>query len=178
MHNHAHLLIKTEKIQEMSNFMHKVNTNYAIYYNNNKKRVGHVFRDRFKSEQILSKEYLYNCINYIHKNPVKAGICKNEEDYPFSSIKSFNNYKNLFMLLPYSEKVFIDLLGDMNNEYTLLIDNFININGLKKEELKQNKEKLKELLIILTKQNNMSKSEASKRLGISRKTVRNILDLE
>src|SRR5699024_10976571 len=44
MHNHVHLLIKTEKIDYVSNFMRMVNGKYAIFYNQKYNRVGFVFR--------------------------------------------------------------------------------------------------------------------------------------
>jgi REP element-mobilizing transposase RayT len=65
MGNHAHLLIYTTQIRDMSNFMRDVNTEYGTYYNKKEKRVGYVFRDRFVSEPICNTRYLYNCISYI-----------------------------------------------------------------------------------------------------------------
>lgn len=90
MTNHAHLLIKTDKVEKISKLMQKVNSLYARYYNYMKNgRVGYVFRDRFVSEPIDSKTYLINCIKYIHMNPVKAGIVDKCGDYEFST---FNDY--------------------------------------------------------------------------------------
>ena len=60
-----------------------------MYYNRKKERVGYVFRNRFKSQPILSKKQMYTCIKYIHMNPVKAGIVKEEKDYNYSS---YNDY--------------------------------------------------------------------------------------
>ena len=91
MDNHAHILTYSENIEKISNFMKETNTEYAIYYNKNKKRVGYVFRNRFSSKIIYNQEYLLKCIKYIHMNPVKAGITKNEEDYDYSSYKKYIN---------------------------------------------------------------------------------------
>ena len=50
MGNHVHMLIHTSKIDDMSKFMHKINSEYAMYYNYIEKgRVGSVYRDRYKS---------------------------------------------------------------------------------------------------------------------------------
>ena len=73
--------------------MHKVNTLYAIYFNKKYNRVGYVFRDRYKSQAIYSEKQLYTCINYIHYNPVKAGICKIASEYEYSS---YNEYIDIF----------------------------------------------------------------------------------
>ena len=66
MSNHAHFLIYSPKITNMSDFMRDVNTGFGIYYNKKEKRVGYVFRDRFVSQPITNIRYLYNCISYIH----------------------------------------------------------------------------------------------------------------
>ena len=85
MNNHAHMLIETEKIKELSKYMQRLNTKYGKYYNKKYNRVGYVFRDRYKSEGIYSEEHLYNCIKYIYDNPVKAHICNKAEEYPYSN---------------------------------------------------------------------------------------------
>lgn len=85
MDNHAHLLIYTEKITDLSLYMKVVNEIFAKMYNKIEKRVGYVFRDRFLSEPIISQRQLYNCLVYIHYNPVKAGMVKRLEQYNYSS---------------------------------------------------------------------------------------------
>ena len=42
-----------------------------------------------KSEPIYDEKYLYNCIAYIHNNPVKAKIVKEPKDYVYSSYNSY-----------------------------------------------------------------------------------------
>lgn len=89
MNNHAHLLIHIEKIKKLSEFMKKVNEEFANYYNYKENRVGYVFRGRFLSESIYNQTYLLRCISYIHNNPVKAHMVGNCKEYKFSS---YNNY--------------------------------------------------------------------------------------
>ena len=55
--------------------------------NKKRKRVGYVYRDRFKTQVINNEKHLYNCILYIHNNPVKANMCKKTSEYKFSSYK-------------------------------------------------------------------------------------------
>ncbi len=91
MHNHAHFLIQTNDIKELSKLMQQTNSEYARYYNFIKKgRVGYVFRDRFLSEPIVNRNHFIQCIKYIHLNPVKAKIVSRCEDYKYSS---YNNFK-------------------------------------------------------------------------------------
>lgn len=89
MDNHAHILLYANDIHSMSKFMKMVNENFATYYNFINQRVGVVFRNRFKTQEILSKEHLYKCIKYIYNNPVKANIVKDIDEYPYSNYKQF-----------------------------------------------------------------------------------------
>lgn len=91
MSNHVHLIMYTEDNTEMSKYMHDVNTTFSKYYNEQKNRVGVVFRSRYKSEPIYDYKYLYNCIAYVHNNPVKAKIVRYAIEYKYSSYNSFIN---------------------------------------------------------------------------------------
>ena len=85
MGNHAHLLIKTDGQEALTSFMSYVNTDYAKYYNRIQKRVGYVFRGRYKSEVIKDKGHLVYCLAYIQNNPVKANVVQDAKDYKYSS---------------------------------------------------------------------------------------------
>ena len=95
MSNHAHFLIYNEEIEHLISFMQKINTSYSRFYNYYNKRVGHVFRDRYLSQDILDQNHLYNCLKYIHNNPVKANIVKSMEDYQYSSFNEFFGEKSI-----------------------------------------------------------------------------------
>lgn len=91
MSNHAHMLVYTEKIEDLSKYMHKVNTIFSMYYNTKLERVGVVFRNRFESQPILNQRHLFNCISYIHNNPVNANIVEKPSMYKYSSYNNFIN---------------------------------------------------------------------------------------
>lgn len=94
MNNHVHVLVHVKDIEDLTKYMHKINTSYGIYFNKNRKRVGYVYRDRFKTQVINDEKHLYNCIIYIHNNPVKANICQNANEYRYSSYKEFLHKEN------------------------------------------------------------------------------------
>ena len=48
-----------------------------------------VWQDSFKAQPLWSGWMIWQKINYIHANPVKAGIVKSAKDYQWSSFKSF-----------------------------------------------------------------------------------------
>ncbi len=115
MNNHAHILLFTEKISEMSSYMHKINQKFAQFYNSkNKERVGYVFRDRFKSEPIFTEQSLIRCIRYIHNNPVKANMVKDAKDYKYSSYSLYCSH-NIFDVC--------SVLRDINIDISLITDN-------------------------------------------------------
>lgn len=169
MNNHAHILIETDKISDLSKYMQKVNTKYGIYYNKKNQRVGYVFRDRYKSEGIYSEKQLYNCISYIYRNPVKAKMCETPEEYPYSNIKEYRG-----KIENSGEYRFLDIEEKIN--YKEIIEEYLTKNKLIKEELLKNKKELKELVKVLKQENRISFRKIEKELDISRETLRKLLN--
>ena len=122
MDNHAHILVVTEKIEEMSTYMKKVNTAFAGFYNKIKARDGYVFKNRFYSQPIKDRKHLLSCIVYIHKNPIKASIVKEMQDYKFSSYNEYFGQINNNLI----EKKMIHKLFDNINfdEYMIKFKEF------------------------------------------------------
>jgi len=83
MSNHYHLALRTCR-ETLSKVMHRLNSGYGIYYNRQMKRTGHVFQGRYKAIPVLDESYLMVLVKYIHLNPVRAGICNDLRDYPWS----------------------------------------------------------------------------------------------
>ncbi len=88
MDNHLHLALIAE-IDELRNIMKKINISYAMYYNRKHNRIGPVFQDRFKSENIMDESHLIGVIRYIHNNPVNANAIKSPESYKWSSMREY-----------------------------------------------------------------------------------------
>ena len=136
MSNHIHLLIRSE-LKILSSYMAVVLAEFAEYYNYKHQRNGHVFQNRFSSECVESARYFWNCMRYIHLNPVKANIVKKPLNYKYSSLKEYEHedikllhksaikiYKNEFAdfeeYLIYHEKtskqVFIDIPDEIKRQ--------------------------------------------------------------
>ena len=64
-------------------------------FNKKYKRVGYVFRDRYKAEGIYTENHLYSCIKYIHNNPVKANLCMLMKEYKYSSYNEYLKEKRI-----------------------------------------------------------------------------------
>lgn len=120
MDNHAHMLVYTEQINQLSMFMQNINSKFALYYNKNIARVGYVFRGRYNSQYINNKKYLLNCLNYIHMNPVNANIVEKPDQYKYST---YNDYLNKTGIV--SDEV-LDKVFDKEKNY---LDIFLNISN-------------------------------------------------
>lgn len=90
MSTHMHVMIRG-KLADISKFITRCEIVYAMQYNEKKRRNGHLFQNRFFSEAIEEERYFWNCINYIHNNPVKAGIVDAPEKYIWSSYEEYVN---------------------------------------------------------------------------------------
>ena len=87
MDNHVHILIEDNN-NKLGELMRNVTSVYAGEFNKKYKRVGHLFQERFKSQNIENDYYLLRLVRYVHRNPEKAGICKVEE-YKWSSYTEY-----------------------------------------------------------------------------------------
>ena len=88
MSNHVHLLMR-EKEVPLETIFRKLGAAYVYYFNHRYDRVGPLFQDRFRSEIIRDDPQLLQTLRYIHRNPVKAGICEAPEAYAFSSYRQY-----------------------------------------------------------------------------------------
>lgn len=171
MNNHTHILIKCEKINELSKYMKMVNVKFSRYYNKKHNRVGYVFRDRFKSQGIYSEKHMYNCIRYIYENPVKAGICKKPEEYPYSN---YNINKKIDIYNNEDNWAFIDTEEDTNKCCEVMLKEILKKNNIDLVELKNNRDILYDIVKIMFKRYNYSLRKISEKLGIGRESIRKL----
>lgn len=92
MPNHVHLLLM-EKEWHLAEIIKLIASCYVFHFNKKYGRIGHLFRDRFKSEPCNDSDYFFTLIRYIHQNPLKAGMVSNAVDYVYSSW--YNDYMGL-----------------------------------------------------------------------------------
>jgi len=170
MNNHAHLLLEASKVEYLSKFTHRTDTKYAKYYNEKYKRVGYVFRDRFKSEAIYTERNLHNCIAYIYNNPVKAGICNTAEEYEFSNYK-YNKNINYETCEKYS---FMDTEEDKKRQCESLINNYMKERNYSDTLLEQ-QENLKELVKRLKNELKIPISTIAQCTGMSKSEIKKIV---
>ena len=73
MKNHAHLLLRSGS-GGLPNFMRKLLTGYAVFYNKRHKRHGHLFQNRYKSIVCEEDSYFRELVRYIHLNPLRGNL--------------------------------------------------------------------------------------------------------
>jgi len=84
MDNHIHLIAVPKNEDSLSIGMKDVHLRYTRMINFREGWRGFLWEGRFKSYP-LSERYLYAALRYVERNPVRAGIVKRAEDYPWSS---------------------------------------------------------------------------------------------
>jgi len=106
MSNHYHLAVETPE-PNLVEGMKWLQSTFATRFNRLRKERGHVFQGRYKSILIGEGRSLLRLVDYIHLNPVRAGICdlKSLKGYELSS------YPKYFKKSPREELCREDFLG-------------------------------------------------------------------
>ncbi len=86
MGNHYHLMVETPD-GNVSAGMRHLNGVYTQRFNRRHGRFGHVFQGRFKAILVERQSYLLELCRYVVLNPVRAGMVKRVEKYPWSSYR-------------------------------------------------------------------------------------------
>jgi putative transposase len=108
MPNHLHMLIRVNQPENLPKFMQGVLQVYACYFRKKYNSAGFIFQNRYKSIHIDNDAYLLECGRYIERNPLRAKIISNIQDYPWSSF------------LYYTSGIKDDIIKSSNPLYLLL----------------------------------------------------------
>jgi putative transposase len=84
MHNHIHLLVETPK-PNLGAGMARMHSSYAQRFNARHGKCGHLFQGRYGAVRIETDEHLWTAAVYVARNPVEGGLCRNPEEWPWSS---------------------------------------------------------------------------------------------
>lgn len=103
--NHFHFLVKIKDGGELNSSFNEANSknisahimqsfsnflnSYTKSFNKVFDRKGSLFMDYLRRVEITSNEQLHATLFYIHKNPVHHGLCKNINDWHWSSYLNF-----------------------------------------------------------------------------------------
>lgn len=194
MDNHAHILLYTENIKNMSLFMKSINEQFAMYYNYINERVGIVFRNRYKSQPILSERQLINCIRYIFNNPVRAKIVLNPEEYIYSNFEDFQKEDESNSILDqiYKKINYSIKFPKVDDENLILKSDFLDTSEDKEIFIKEliskyeekhnlticrNKKDMENMVKCIKKEVNVSNIALAEILKLSKSTIANYLKM-
>lgn len=85
MDNHVHLLLSPENAEGLSRMMQAVGRRYVGWFNARHQRSGTLWEGRFRAGLIEGERHLLACMRYIELNPVRAGLCTEAAQWPWSS---------------------------------------------------------------------------------------------
>lgn len=88
MPNHFHIFVRqTTKEYPLSKFISVLTNSYTKSINKKHSRTGVLFQGRTKNKIIHDETAFSHLARYILLNPVKGKLCRNFEDYEYSSAK-------------------------------------------------------------------------------------------
>lgn len=93
MDNHYHFILKLNQVK-LEDVMFCINNAMAHYLKKVLNRTGHIYESRYKCKRVESEGYLLWLLRYIHRNPVRAKIVPNVDDYKWSSHYFYKNMIN------------------------------------------------------------------------------------
>jgi putative transposase len=67
--------------------MQSVSRRYVGFFNLTMDRTGALWESRYDSRRVDSENYLLRCYRYIELNPVRAGIVRDPQHFPWSSFR-------------------------------------------------------------------------------------------
>lgn len=201
MDNHIHLIIKEGK-DPIARTIKRIAASYSYYFNRKYKRIGHVFQERFKSENIEDESYLLSAIRYVHQNPLKPGI-GTIKGYRWSSYRDYlgdgrkiTDTNEIFSIISNSQEKALIEFSRFNHEFTeeifldieeekeinqdnvtdyisrYLLEKGLSLNDLKGSVYKNERD---ELVRRLLENSNLSSRGVAVALGLNREMVRKIV---
>ncbi len=87
MPNHVHLILMPDHEDGLRAALGETHRRYTLRINSREGCRGHLWQERFHSF-VMDEPHLLACARYVEMNPVRAGIAKRAEDWPWSSARA------------------------------------------------------------------------------------------
>ena len=83
--NHYHFLLRQDGEQPASLLPQRVFNSYVKAFNKRYNHSGTLFEGHFKPKPVENDPYLLHLCRYIHANPVKHGLVRSLDEWPYSN---------------------------------------------------------------------------------------------
>lgn len=128
MPNHFHFLLRIcekgsdlpkgsdplDPAKSISEFMKRLGITYAMKFNFDNQRVGPIFQGRFKVKEVNSDELVVHTARYIHINPTMAGLVGKPEEWKYSDLLEYFNFRPAEPAASISKPLFVLEYFDRN----------------------------------------------------------------
>ena len=90
MGTHFHFVVQVIKLDDLPGHLRYLKWYYTQWARKKYGWKGPLWRERYRSLPIENERYLAACGLYIELNPVRAGLCRDPAEYPFSSSRKYD----------------------------------------------------------------------------------------
>ena len=87
MSNHVHWVVVPKVETALARTFRDAHTAFSVHFNRRQKVSGHLWQGRYFS-CVLDANHIWAAIRYVERNPVRVGLVKKAEDYPWSSARA------------------------------------------------------------------------------------------
>lgn len=87
--NHVHLLLLPSDASGLTQTMQALGRSYVRYFNDRHGRSGTLWEGRYRSAPLEASAYLLPCMVWLDTHPVRAGLCAQPGDWPWSSHRHY-----------------------------------------------------------------------------------------
>jgi putative transposase len=87
MPNHVHLILVPQDKDGLARAVGEAHRRYTNFINARRGATGHLFQSRFGSV-VMDAAHLETGVRYVSLNPVRAGLVRRAEDWPWSSVRA------------------------------------------------------------------------------------------
>ncbi|MCO6359233.1 transposase [Roseivirga pacifica] len=119
MPNHFHFLLVTKNIEgnELNDAIGIMLRSYTRAINKQENQTGSLFQAKTKAKELNKEEKLpLICFNYIHLNPLKAGLVNQLDNWKYSSFNAYSNNLNDHLINKSLAKEFIGITFEEYSE--------------------------------------------------------------
>lgn len=122
MHNHIHILVKTETLKTLSRFVDHFSAWFVQEYNSYVGRTGKLLTKNFGSAPKWDEKRLRSAIIYVGNNPVEKKFCKKAKEYRWNFLAYRNNS------WPFSSKVVMRKVSYSMKKALQEVDSMVHLN--------------------------------------------------